>query len=118
MFHFPHKLQQVERPNGFTDQGANKYIKCEGNVRCQFMGLPLEIIQHSQFGEVSRIDAVFCIPGGVKVEPDYRLVFEGTGYIVDRIQPAMTMSGRRLHSFVSTRKEMVKDGASKYTETL
>ena len=117
MFHFPHKLQFIQKPVGTGEYGRLLYEDVSNNVSCQFLGRPRASQVPQAFGEEIAIDALFSLPQGVEVEPEWRLVHENVGYIVVSAEPLMTVSGDKLGTTVFTRREKIIDGGTSYTQT-
>ena len=117
MFHFPHMLQLLQKPVGTGEYGKLSYEDVSNNVLCQFLGRPREFQVARVFGEEVDIEAVFSLPQGIEVAPEWRLIFENVGYIVVSVQPLMTISGDKLNTTVFTRREKIVDGGTSYTQT-
>ena len=72
MFHFPHKLQLLQKPVGTGEYGRLSYEDVSNNVPCQFLGRPREFQVAKVFGEEVEVEAVFSLPQGVEVAPSIR----------------------------------------------
>lgn len=118
MFHFPHRLQSVEKPTATTAVGGLVYNQVTNNARCQFLGRPREGQQNGTFGEERVVDVVFSLPPIVPVEVGWRLVYNNQGYIVEEVEPEMDLTGGHVVAqTVYTRRERQLDGATSYTST-
>lgn len=117
MFHYPHKLQFLQKPVGTGGYGSLSYVNVSNNVACRFLGRPREFQVAQAFGEAIAVDAAFSLPQGVEVAPEWRLVYENVGYIVVSSEPLMTIGGDKLGTTVFTRREKIVDGGTSYTQT-
>lgn len=117
MFHFPHKLQLLQKPVGTGGYGRMSYENVSNNVSCQFLGRPREFQVAQAFGEEVAVDALFSLPEGVEIAPEWRLIYENVGYIVVSAEPLMTISGDKLGTTISARREKIVDGGTSFSQT-